>query len=162
MCFVFVDIESMDSLNVTNIWALSLTRRSRVWNINMALGFWSDPRREIRYPITRFFPPHLFPVSFSSAYKEPTHKNESYLFECRKSVPRTRSSIASLVALINKNKWIWNQQANLDNLAAANSPIIAFCWWRRFLCNVNNTRALIGLCLLVTSHWGQIRDPWHS
>ena len=23
-------------------------------------------------------------------------------------------------------------------------------------------RALIGLCLLVTSHWGQIREPWQS
>ena len=32
----------------------------------------------------------------------------------------------------------------------------------KFLCNVNNTRALIGPCLLVTSHAGQIRDPWHS
>ena len=33
---------------------------------------------------------------------------------------------------------------------------------RRFLFYVNGTRALIGLCLLVTSHLGQIRDPWHS
>ena len=30
------------------------------------------------------------------------------------------------------------------------------------LCNVNDTCALIGLCLLVTSHLGQIPDPWHS
>ena len=28
--------------------------------------------------------------------------------------------------------------------------------------NVNDTRALIGLCLLVISNWGQIRDPWDS
>ena len=33
---------------------------------------------------------------------------------------------------------------------------------RKFLCNVNDTRALIGLCLLVTSHLGQILDPRHS
>ena len=33
---------------------------------------------------------------------------------------------------------------------------------RRFLCNVNDKRDLIGLCLLVTLHLGQIRDPWHS
>ena len=26
------------------------------------------------------------------------------------------------------------------------------------LCNVNETRALIGLCLLVTSHWDKVRD----
>ena len=30
---------------------------------------------------------------------------------------------------------------------------------RKFLCNVNDTRALIGLYLLVTSLLGQIRDP---
>ena len=30
----------------------------------------------------------------------------------------------------------------------------------KFLCNVNDTRALIGLSLLVTSHLGQIPDPW--
>ena len=29
---------------------------------------------------------------------------------------------------------------------------------RSFLCNVNNMQALIGLCLLVMLHWGQIRD----
>ena len=33
---------------------------------------------------------------------------------------------------------------------------------RKFVCNVNDTRALIGLCLLVTSHWNHIRDPWYS
>ena len=33
---------------------------------------------------------------------------------------------------------------------------------RKFLCKVNDKRALIGLCLLVTSHLGQIREPWHS
>ena len=33
---------------------------------------------------------------------------------------------------------------------------------RSFLCNVNDTRALIDLCFLVTSHSGQIRNPWHS
>ena len=33
---------------------------------------------------------------------------------------------------------------------------------RKFLCNVNDTRALIGLCLLVTSGIGQIRELWHS
>ena len=31
-----------------------------------------------------------------------------------------------------------------------------------FLFNVNFKRALIGLCLLMTSHWGQIRDIWDS
>ena len=30
----------------------------------------------------------------------------------------------------------------------------------RFLCNVNDTRALIGICLLVTSYWCQIRNSW--
>ena len=25
----------------------------------------------------------------------------------------------------------------------------------KFLCNVNDTRTLVGRCLLVTSHWGQ-------
>ena len=29
-----------------------------------------------------------------------------------------------------------------------------------FLCNVNDTRALIGPFLLVPSHWEQIRDSW--
>ena len=33
---------------------------------------------------------------------------------------------------------------------------------RRFLCNVNDTRNLYGLCLLVTSHLGQIQYPWHG
>ena len=32
---------------------------------------------------------------------------------------------------------------------------------RSFLNNVNDTRALVGLCLLVTSRLGQIRDAWH-
>ena len=32
----------------------------------------------------------------------------------------------------------------------------------KFLCNVNDTRALVGLCLLLTSHLGQIWDPWYS
>ena len=32
---------------------------------------------------------------------------------------------------------------------------------RRFLCNVNYTRVLIGPCSLVTSLGCQIRDPWH-
>ena len=32
----------------------------------------------------------------------------------------------------------------------------------KFLCNVHAKRALIGLCLVVMSHLGQIRDPWHS
>ena len=31
-----------------------------------------------------------------------------------------------------------------------------------FLCNVNDTRALIGLYLLVTSYVGQIPDNWYS
>ena len=30
-----------------------------------------------------------------------------------------------------------------------------------FPCNVNDTRALSCLCLLVTSHSGHIRNPWH-
>ena len=29
---------------------------------------------------------------------------------------------------------------------------------QKLLCNVNNIRALIGLCLLMMSHLGQIRD----
>ena len=33
---------------------------------------------------------------------------------------------------------------------------------RRFLCNVKYKRDLIGLCLLVTLHLGQIRNPCHS
>ena len=33
---------------------------------------------------------------------------------------------------------------------------------RKFLCDINDTRALIGLGLLVTSHLGKIRDPWDS
>ena len=33
---------------------------------------------------------------------------------------------------------------------------------RKLLCNVNDTRALIGLCLLVMSHCGQIWEPWDS
>ena len=33
---------------------------------------------------------------------------------------------------------------------------------RKLLCNVNDTKALIRLCLLVTSHLDQIRDPCHS
>ena len=32
----------------------------------------------------------------------------------------------------------------------------------KFFCNVNNSRALIGLGLLVTSQWGQIWDSWDS
>ena len=31
----------------------------------------------------------------------------------------------------------------------------------KFLCNVNDKRALIGLSLLVTSHFGQMRDTCH-
>ena len=31
-----------------------------------------------------------------------------------------------------------------------------------FLCNVNDTRAFTGLCCLVTSHWGRIRDHCDS
>ena len=31
----------------------------------------------------------------------------------------------------------------------------------KFPCNVNDTRAMIGLCTLLTSRWCQIRDPWH-
>ena len=33
---------------------------------------------------------------------------------------------------------------------------------RRFLCNVNNMKALIGRCLLVMSYVGNIPDPWHG
>ena len=33
---------------------------------------------------------------------------------------------------------------------------------RSFLCNVYDARALICLCLLVSSQWEQIRDPWDS
>ena len=32
----------------------------------------------------------------------------------------------------------------------------------KILCNVNKTRAIIGLCILVMSHLGQILDQWHS
>ena len=43
----------------------------------------------------------------------------------------------------------------------AKSPkvVLCACW---FLYNANDTRALIGLCLLVMSHLGQIPDHWHS
>ena len=62
---------------------------------------------------------------------------------------------------LNKNKWIWNQPVNIKKQAAANSPKVTFCTclMRSFLCNVNNTRVLICLSLLVTSHLCQIRDP---
>ena len=33
---------------------------------------------------------------------------------------------------------------------------------RRFLCNVNDTRALIGPCVILTSRLGQILDLWYS
>ena len=33
---------------------------------------------------------------------------------------------------------------------------------RKFLCDVNDTRVHIAFCLLVTSHLGQIWDPWDS
>ena len=33
---------------------------------------------------------------------------------------------------------------------------------RKLICNVNYKRALIGLCVLVMSHLGQMRDPWYS
>ena len=32
----------------------------------------------------------------------------------------------------------------------------------KYLYDVNDIRALIGLCLLVTSHFDQILHPWHS
>ena len=62
---------------------------------------------------------------------------------------------------MNKNKRIWYQLTNLSRLAVANSPKVVFCTcWCASYC-VNDTRALIGICLLVTSHLGQIWDPWH-
>ena len=33
---------------------------------------------------------------------------------------------------------------------------------RKFICNINDTRALVSLCFLVIFHLGQIRDPWQS
>ena len=33
---------------------------------------------------------------------------------------------------------------------------------RKFLSDVSDRRALIGLCLQVMSHLGQIWDPWHK
>ena len=33
---------------------------------------------------------------------------------------------------------------------------------RKLYCIVNDTTALIGLCPLMTSPLGQIRDPWHG
>ena len=63
---------------------------------------------------------------------------------------------------MNKNKWIGNQPVNLNNLAGAINPKVLLILVRNFLCNVNNMRALIGLCLLVMSHLNQIRDPWDS
>ena len=51
----------------------------------------------------------------------------------------------------------------MNRLAAANSPKVAVCaCWRASDCNVNDTRALTSLCVLVTLHLNQIRDPWHS
>ena len=56
-------------------------------------------------------------------------------------------------------------EVSLNNLAAAKSTKIAFILYMlvsNFLRNVNNMRAVIGLCLLGTSHWGEIWDPWQS
>ena len=62
-----------------------------------------------------------------------------------------------------KNKWIWNQSVNLNKLTAANSLKVVLQVVQKFFSNLNNTsRALIGLCLLVTSQWGQIQDTWDS
>ena len=64
---------------------------------------------------------------------------------------------------INNNKLIWNPPLNLNRLAAANSPKVTVLHMLtcKFLWNVNDTRVLFGLYLLVTSHCSQIRDPWH-
>ena len=64
---------------------------------------------------------------------------------------------------MNKHKWIWNRPVNYNHQAAANS----LKWnlhmlMHSFHFNVNDTRALVGLCLLVMSHWNQIQDLWDS
>ena len=53
---------------------------------------------------------------------------------------------------------------NLNRLTGLGKfPSLVLCMLvHKFLCNVNDTRTLIGLCLLVMSQLGQIRDPWHS
>ena len=51
--------------------------------------------------------------------------------------------------------WIRNLQVSLNNMAVENSSKVAFCacWCATLsVCKVNDTRAHIGLCLLVTSH----------
>ena len=51
----------------------------------------------------------------------------------------------------------------MNRLAAANSPKVLFCaYWRAGFSDLNDTRALIGLCLLVMSQLDQIPDPLHS
>ena len=44
---------------------------------------------------------------------------------------------------------------------AQKSRVLRICV-RKFLCNVSDTRAISGLCLLMTSHVGQIRGPRDS
>ena len=66
---------------------------------------------------------------------------------------------------MNVNYRIHNRQVYLNNLAVVNSPKVAFCTCMllcNFLCYVNDTRALIDLCFLVTSHWDEVRDPCDS
>ena len=53
------------------------------------------------------------------------------------------------------------EQAGCDEYP--NSRVLPVCMlMRKFLCIVNDTASLIGLCLPVTSHCGQIREPLDS
>ena len=57
-------------------------------------------------------------------------------------------------------KWIWNQLVNLNRLSrriAAKSCVLRMLV-HKFLCSVNDSRALVGVCLLVMSQWGQIPE----
>ena len=66
---------------------------------------------------------------------------------------------------LKKNKWIWNRPINLNRPTAENSSKVVFCACCSAafsVCNLNDTRALVGLCSLMTLQWGQTRDSWHS
>ena len=62
---------------------------------------------------------------------------------------------------MNKIKWIWNQPKQAGCGEYPQNCVLCKLQ-HSFLCIVNNTRALIGLCLLMTSQWGQIQNPWQS
>ena len=68
---------------------------------------------------------------------------------------------------MNFKKWIWNQSVNQfsvgkpEQAGCGEQPnsCVLHMFARKFLCNVNDTRTIIGLCLLVTPRLGQSWDP---